>query len=150
MPATPEGLIAAAQATFDRLGWAIDRRNWDDVTAVLAATVRLDYTELFGGEASPISGQQLSDQWRATLTGLDATQHVITGVRATAAADGSVTATANVVAAHVRSADPQHSPWVIGGWYEAVLQPAGDRYTVAALTLHPTWQTGSQEVLRAE
>ena len=140
-------LIAQAQATFDRLGWAIDRRDWEAVTAVLSATVRLDYTELFGGEASTISGQQLSDQWRATLSGLDATQHVITGVRATAAADGSVTATANVVAAHVQSADPGHSPWVIGGWYEAVLEQSGDHFTVSALTLHPSWQTGSQEIL---
>ena len=140
-------LITQAQSAFDRLGWAIDRRDWNAVTAALAATVRLDYTELFGGEASTIGGQQLSDQWRATLSGLDATQHVITGVRAAAASDGSVTATANVVAAHVKSADPGHSPWVIGGWYEAALERSGGHLTVSALTLHPSWQTGSQAVL---
>jgi hypothetical protein len=140
-------LITQAQSAFDRLGWAIDRRDWKAVTAALSATVRLDYTEVFGGEASPVGGQQLSDQWQATLSGLDATQHVITGVRATAAADGSVTATANVVAAHVKSADLGHSPWIIGGWYEAVFERSGDHLTVSALTLHPSWQTGSQAIL---
>ena len=140
-------LTMQAQAAFDQLGWAIDRRDWDAVTAALAATVRLDYTGLFGGEASTIGGQQLSDQWRATLSGLDATQHVITGVRVTAAPDGAVTATANVVAAHVKSADPGHSPWIIGGWYEATFERSGGQLTVSALTLHPSWQTGSQAVL---
>ena len=143
-------LIGQAQAAFNRLGWAIDRRDWEAVTAALSATVRLDYTELFGGEASTMSGQQVSNQWRATLSGLDGTQHVITGVRAAVAADGTVAATANVVGAHVRSADPGHSPWVIGGWYEAVLEPSGGHYTISALTLHPTWQTGSQEILNGE
>jgi hypothetical protein len=141
---------ARAQAAFNRLGWAIDRRDWEAVTAALSATVRLDYTELFGGEASTLSGRQVSDQWRATLDGLDATQHVITGVQAVAAADGSVTATANVVAAHVRSADPEHSPWLIGGWYEAAFEPSGDQLTVSALTLHPIWQSGSPEILTSK
>ena len=142
------GLDARAQAAFIRLGWAIDRRDWDGVTAALASTVRLDYTELFGGEISTVSGQQVCDQWRATLRGLDATQHVITGALATASAGGgSVRAMANVVATHVLAADPGYSPWVIGGWYEAVLEPSGDHYTVSALTLHPSWQTGSIEIL---
>ncbi|HYY18012.1 MAG TPA: hypothetical protein VE864_04170 [Streptosporangiaceae bacterium] len=44
-------------------------------------------------------------------------------------------------------ADPDHSPWVIGGWYEAALEQSGDHFTVSALTLHPSWQTGSQEIL---
>jgi hypothetical protein len=142
------GLDAQAQAAYTRLGWAIDRRDWDGVAAALGRTVRLDYTELFGGEVSTVSRQELCDQWRARLGALDATQHVITGALATASAGGgSVRATANVVATHVLAADAEHSPWVIGGWYEAVLEPSGDGYAVSALTLHPSWQTGSKEIL---
>jgi hypothetical protein len=37
---------------FTRLGWAIGRRDWTAVTAALSATVRVGYTELFGGEVS--------------------------------------------------------------------------------------------------
>ncbi|HEX4829519.1 MAG TPA: nuclear transport factor 2 family protein [Trebonia sp.] len=141
---------ARVQATFDQLGWAIDRRDGAVVTAALSATVTLDYTGLFGGEASTLSGQELSDQWRATLSALDGTQHVITGVRVTASPGGTVTATANVAGAHVRSANPEHSPWIIGGWYAAAFESAGDRLTISALTLHPVWQAGSKEILSAQ
>lgn len=133
-----------AQAAFTRLGWAIDRRDWAAVTAALAPTVRLDYTEVFGGEVTTTSGQQVTDQWRGTLGGLDGTQHVITGAQATAGEDGTLRASANVVGTHVKGTTP---PWVIGGWYEAILVPSVDAYAVSSLTLHPTWETGSRDIL---
>lgn len=132
------------QATFTRLGWAIDRRDWDAVTAALAPTVHLDYTEVFGGEATTMSAQQVADQWRDTLDGLDGTQHVITGAQATAGEDGALHATANVVGTHVKGTNP---PWMIGGWYEAVLVPSPGGHAISSLTLHPTWETGSRDVL---
>lgn len=133
-----------AQLAFNRLGWAIDRRDWDAVTATLAPTVRLDYTELFGGDVTTTSRQQVADQWRGMIGGLDGTQHVITGAQATAGEDGALLVTANVVAAHVKGTTP---PWVIGGWYEATLVASADGYAVSSLTLHPTWESGSRDIL---
>jgi hypothetical protein len=69
-----------AAHAFTRLGWAIDRRDWRTVKDVLAATIAVGYTELFGGEPASMSRDDLIEQWRANLGRLDATQHVIANV----------------------------------------------------------------------
>jgi hypothetical protein len=48
------------------------------------------------------TGRDVADQWRASLGGLDATQHVITGVQVRAIGGGALHVTANVVGSHVR------------------------------------------------
>ena len=92
-----------AEQVFTRLGWAIDRRDWHAVRDVLAATIAVDYTELFGGEPASMSREDLTEQWRANLERLDATQHLIANVQASVNDDATVHATANVVATHVRA-----------------------------------------------
>ena len=139
-----------AEQVFTRLGWAIDRRDWDAVKDVLAATIAVDYTELFGGEPGSASREDLTEQWRANLGRLDATQHVIVNVQASVNDDGTVHATANVVATHVRG-DTAGSPiWTVGGWYDAQLSPSDDGYAISSLTLHPTWQTGNFAIMTAD
>ena len=49
----------AAEQAFARLGWAVDRRDWHAIKDVLAATIAVDYTELFGGEPASMSREDL-------------------------------------------------------------------------------------------
>jgi hypothetical protein len=75
---------------------------------------------------------------------------VIVNVQATANDDGTVHATANVVATHVRAATADTPVWTIGGWYDAQLSPGDDGYAISSLTLHSTWQTGNFAVMTAD
>jgi SnoaL-like domain len=139
-----------AEQAFARLGWAIDRRDWQAVKDVLAATIAVDYTELFGGEPALMSREDLTEQWRANLGRLDATQHVIANVQASVNHDGTVHATANVVATHVRAGTAGSPVWTVGGWYDAQLSPSDDGCAISSLTLHSTWQTGNFAVMTAD
>ena len=134
--------LDTAARVLNRLGWCIDRRDWNGVGAVLAENVDLDYSEVFGGSGESLSGADVIQRWRATLTPLKATQHVITGVQASAVEDG-IAASANVVAAHVGA---DGTLWTIGGWYAARID-SGAEPVVTALTLHPSWETGDRGVL---
>jgi SnoaL-like domain len=138
-----------AEQAFTRLGWAIDRRDWHAVRDVLAASIAVDYTELFGGEPASMSREDLTEQWRANLGPLDATQHVIANVQASVNDDGTVHATANVVATHVRAGTAGSPIWTVGGWYDAQLSPSDDGYAISSLKLHPTWQTGNFAIMTA-
>ena len=52
---------------------AIDRLDWDEIRRCLGDEVLVDYTELFGGQAATVTGEELVAQWRALLPGFDAT-----------------------------------------------------------------------------
>ena len=41
-----------------------------------ADQVLVDYTELFGGAAETVTGDELVTRWRALVPGFDATQHM--------------------------------------------------------------------------
>jgi hypothetical protein len=140
----PEYPAAAAAQTMNRLGWCIDRRDWDGVSAILAGEVTLDYTDVFGGDPATSTGVEVVEQWRGMLGALAATQHVITGVEVAAQEATSVHITANVVATHVGGPDVGGQLWTIGGWYEATLD---EGQILSALTLHPLWETGTREIL---
>jgi len=81
---------------------------------------------------------------------LDATQHVIANVQASVNDDGTVHATANVVATHVRAGTAGSPIWTVGGWYDAQLSPSDDGYAISSLTLHSTWQTGNFAIMTAD
>jgi hypothetical protein len=139
-----------AEQAFTRLGWAVDRRDWHAIKDVLAATIAVDYTELYGGEPASMSCDDLIEQWRANLGRLDATQHVITNVQASVNDGKTVRATANVVATHVRAGAAGSPIWTVGGWYDVQLSPSDDGYAISSLTLHSTWQAGNFAVMTAD
>jgi uncharacterized protein len=139
-----------AEQAFTRFGWAIDRRDWRAVRDVLAATVVVDFTELFGGEPAWMSREDLAGHWRDQLERIDATQHVIANVQATVSDNGTVHATANVVATHVRAGTAGGPVWAVGGWYEAQFTPGDDGYVISSLKHHPAWQTGNFAIMTAD
>jgi hypothetical protein len=89
----------AVTDTVTGIGLFADLRQWDRVGALLADEVTTDYVSVFGGEVASASRTELLDQWRATLGGLDATQHQITNVAVTPTGQGA-TALSHVRATH--------------------------------------------------
>ena len=61
-----------------RVAWYADQRRWDEIPNLFAARVLLDYTRLTGGEPTTVEPSQIVQSWRASLGGLDATQHMVT------------------------------------------------------------------------
>lgn len=142
---------AAITDTVIRMGWCLDRRDWDGLKALFTDLVSTDYTALWGGEPQEASVDELlstdkQGSWRRTMDGLESTQHLITNVLTDVDGD-TARATANVVGVH-RLTNPHGSPlWTVGGTYDfrLVRTPAGWR--IRAIAQGITWVDGNQQVL---
>jgi hypothetical protein len=82
-----------------------DARAWDELVEVFTATVTADWSALSGVPAAEVPAAELVDGWRAGLSGLTATQHLLGNQQIDLAGD---TATATAYAAPV---------WVVAGSY---------------------------------
>ncbi|WP_051468788.1 nuclear transport factor 2 family protein [Actinomadura oligospora] len=129
-----------------RLGWLVDGRDWDRLTALFADTVTEDNTSLWGGEPVTEAGTALVERWRAVLSGTDASQHLITGVLSEVG-DGAAVATANVVIV-VRRADHLGGPlWACGGRYRMELAASAGGWRITSFTLTAAWTAGNPNVI---
>ncbi len=142
---------ATISDVITRMGWCLDRRDWDGFKKLFTERVYTDYTALWGGEPQEASVDELlatdrQGSWRRTMDGLEATQHLITNILAEVTGDEAA-ATANVVGVH-RLVNPHGSPlWTVGGTYEFRLTRRGDTWLIRAITQRLTWVEGNQQVL---
>lgn len=137
--------------TVVRMGWFLDRRDWDGLRGLFTERVSTDYTDLWGGtpQEGPVD-QLLSTSgqgsWRRTMDGLDATQHLITNVLVDLDGD-EARATANVLGVH-RLPNPHGSPlWTVGGTYDFRLVRTAAGWRIRAITQRLTWVEGNQQIL---
>jgi hypothetical protein len=142
---------AAITDTVTRMGWCLDRRDWDGLRDLFTETVYTDYTALWGGEPQEATVDELlstdkQGSWRRTMDGLESTQHLITNILVDVTGD-EATATANVVGVH-RLVNPHGSPlWTIGGTYDFRLVRTAAGWRIRAITQGITWVEGNQQVL---
>ncbi|MGA5462076.1 nuclear transport factor 2 family protein [Mycobacterium sp. NPDC050041] len=153
MTAVPGAAQTGSLTTEDRLaitdavtgvGLFADLRQWERVGALLADEVTTDYVSVFGGEPATVTRAALLEQWRATLGGLDATQHQITNVVVSPEGAGAI-ALSHVRAAHWFDG----RSWTLGGVYTHHLRhgPAGWQVTVMAI--QRLYEEGDRGVLQA-
>lgn len=73
----PESVTVAAKyavaETCTRMAVHADRREWQQLRALFADKVLLDYTSLAGGEPVQLSPQEIVDAWTGTLGGYSGT-----------------------------------------------------------------------------
>lgn len=137
--------------TVVRMGWYLDRRDWSALAGLFTPRVYTDYTDLWGGEPREGTVDELlsttaQGSWRRTMSGLEATQHLITNVLADVTGD-EATATANVLGVH-RLTNPHGSPlWTSGGTYEMGLTRTAEGWRIRAITYRLSWTDGNQQVL---
>jgi hypothetical protein len=142
-----EDSLAVTQ-TINRYGRFVDDRDWAGLASILADTIELDFTSLWGGEPAKLTGPELVERWRDMSERLDATQHLITGVLP--AIDGhTATAVANLVAVHKRVNATGGSLWTVGGTYRFGLRRRADQWVIDDLSLRVAWVTGNQAVIGA-
>jgi hypothetical protein len=136
----PEDRFAVADVVVGLLH-AIDALDWKGVRAALADQVDVDYTSLFGGEASSQPADVLIGGWRDLLPGFAATQHLLGPIAARREGNGVIAET------HVRAyhhlASPDAQTWMVAGHYTFRLVGEPD-WKIAGITLATYHQDGSQ------
>jgi hypothetical protein len=129
-------------------GWLADRRRWEDLEAVFAPQVDLDYTSLNGGEPVKLDASAIVAGWREAFAAMTATQHLIAGHLVEVDGDRA-TCTANFQATHLGPAPDGDSAWTLGGHYLFGLVREGGGWRIGSLTMTAVWQTGSREAIAA-
>jgi hypothetical protein len=129
--------------TVTGIGLYSDLRDWDRVLTMLAAHVTSDYVSVFGGDVQTASRTDLVGQWRATLQGFDATQHLITNV----AVDGS--GDEAMARSHVRAAHRIDDRfWILGGAYTHRLVRTADGWRVNFMGIQHLYDEGDRTLLQ--
>ncbi|MDQ3090477.1 MAG: nuclear transport factor 2 family protein [Actinomycetota bacterium] len=129
-----------------RMAHHADRREWDELVAVFAEEIRVDYTSLQGGDPVTVTGEQLVDGWRQALGGLAATQHLIANHLVDADGDLAVCA-ADFQATHVLPNAQGDPTWTLGGRYRFELRRLEGAWRIAGLTMTTVWAAGNQQIM---
>ena len=133
-------------AALTRMLHAIDELDWAQVRACLADRVRVDYAELFGGEAETLSGDELVQRWQGLVPGFDATQHVTGPCLLEEDAHGGLRVRTHVRAYH-RIADAEGGPtWGVHGHYAAPVERSDAGWRITGITLRLFYQEGNTDL----
>jgi ketosteroid isomerase-like protein len=134
--------IAAIMTAIESVATLADRGDFDALEGIYAPEVRLDYTNVFGGQPELVSNTALMTRWAGVLPGFDRTRHTLSDVRVSI--DGNhATATANIVADHWIGGQS----WQLRGRYVYALVRDSRDWRITAHTLTGTGETGSRDVL---
>ena len=130
-----------------RMAHHADRREWGELVGVFASEVRLDYTSIQGGEAGIVAREQLVDGWRKALSGLAATQHLITNHLVEGGDGDQAVCNADFQATHLLP-NPHGGPtWTLGGRYRFELDRISGSWRISALTMTTVWAAGNQQIM---
>ncbi|MDK4717297.1 nuclear transport factor 2 family protein [Rhizobium sp. CNPSo 4039] len=117
-----------------------DRHQWDRVRSAFADEVVLDYTSLWGGEPSTLSGDEVVASWSGFLPGFDRTLHLVTNHTIVANEDDRAIAEADFQATHRIG----NAMWQLMGHYRYELSRVGGTWKVTSLTMTYTHETGDR------
>ncbi|MEM9037800.1 MAG: nuclear transport factor 2 family protein [Actinomycetota bacterium] len=121
--------------TITRLFWHTDHHEWDEVEAVFAARVHLDYTSLQGGEPAELAPTEIVAGWSEHFATVPAHQHLV--ANHLVQVDGErATVTAQFIASHQYG----ERLWTLGGDYRFGLQRRADGWRIDAMTMTAVWQ----------
>ncbi|PRX49134.1 SnoaL-like protein [Prauserella shujinwangii] len=125
---------------------AVDELDWTGVRAALADEVRLDYTDLFGGEVETVPGDEVVRRWQGLLPGFDATQHLTGPLLVAEGAGGDTTVRTAVRGYHRFTEGGEHATWMVAGRYDMRVRrtPRGPRVTAVTLTV--SYQDGDPKL----
>jgi 3-phenylpropionate/cinnamic acid dioxygenase small subunit len=117
---------------------AIDTQDWAGLAAVFTPDAECDYGTL----GNPHGPDEIAGLVSRTLTGLDATQHLVGNVVVHVDGDRA-TAECYLIAQHVRG--DRH--YLLGGRYSDRVVRTPQGWRIAHRTLHRGWATGDRSVL---
>lgn len=136
----------AIQEVIVRVSHHIDHKQWPELRSLYAATVRTDYTSLFGGEAQHVPGDGLIEGWRRLLTPI-VTQHHL-GPIEVSVSGASATARCHVRGYHFAKGAPGGDEWMVAGHYVFQLGKEEAGWKIREMTLEALYQTGNTGLLQ--
>jgi 3-phenylpropionate/cinnamic acid dioxygenase small subunit len=128
-----------------RYATGLDMRDWVAFRSCFTDEIEVDFTSLFGGSPRKVSADSWAEAARRTVSGLAATQHMITNHVITLDRDEAL-CVAYVQAQHYLPNEKGDSTQTMGGYYtnRFVRTPVGWRIRACKLTL--TWTTGNWHI----
>jgi hypothetical protein len=124
-----------------------DARRWDQLEAIFASQVLLDYLSMSGQSAAPMSPEQIITAWKQVLPGFDQTHHQISNVIVTERetdADLFCYGTATHYIADQPSVDsPAGNVWTVVGTYDFHLVLIDSNWQVDRMTFNFKYQDGN-------
>lgn len=130
----------------DSVANALDAREWSYLRSLLLDEVEVSYAWPAGGELSRIEADVLVSEWRRTLTGFDATQHVVSNHAVRVAAD-TASCSAYVNATYYLPNYLGSDSWVCGSRADYILLRTRQGWRVLSLRREVLWARGNRQLL---
>jgi 3-phenylpropionate/cinnamic acid dioxygenase small subunit len=121
-----------------------DNRDWNEVEAIFADEVELDYSSMNGNPAMTLSPKQITDIWKTVLPGFTHTHHQIgnmiskaNGNRAEAFCYGTATHYLEHEAGNV---------WTVVGSYNFELKQDGENWRISKMKFNFKYMDGNTQL----
>jgi hypothetical protein len=129
----------------DSVADAIDAHEWSYLRSLFMDEVEVDHASLNGGETSIVKANVLVGEWRKTLTGFDATQHVVTN-HAVRISKDAATCSAYVNATHYLPNYMGSDSWTSGSRTDYGLVRTRQGWKVRSTRLDMLWAEGNRQL----
>ena len=128
-----------------RYATGLDSRDWKLFRSCFADEIETDFTSVFGGTPRKLTGDKWADAARRTLTGLAATQHMITNHVITIDGDNA-TCIAYVRAHHYLPNDSGDNTQTMVGYYTNHFIRTKDGWKIKKCKLSISWNSGNWHI----
>jgi 3-phenylpropionate/cinnamic acid dioxygenase small subunit len=128
-----------------RYATGVDTRDWPLYRSCFTDEIETDFTSPMGGEPRRLKADRWVETMRRTISGLAATQHMITNHVITIEGD-EATCVAYVQARHHLPNESGASDQTMFGYYTNRFVRTADGWKIRACKLTVTWNTGNWHV----
>ena len=128
-----------------RYATGIDMRDWELYRTCFTDDLEVDFSSVFGGGPRQVKADRWVETVRRTISGLKATQHMITNHVITLTGD-EATCVAYVQARHHLPNDTGASEQAMLGYYTNRFVRTPDGWRIRACKLTVTWNTGNWHI----
>ncbi len=122
---------------------AIDTQDWRSLASVFSADAEVAFGPTVG---SAVGREAIVATISGTLTGLDASQHLVGNHVVTVDGD-SATHTCYLQAQHVRLGTPGGEQYIVAGYYTDELRREDGAWLITRRSLTKTWASGNRAAL---
>lgn len=127
--------------TITQLFIATDERNWEDVKAIFATNVLLDYSSMNGNPAASLTPTEITTAWKGILPGFEATHHQI-GNLITQVSGNKAKVYCYGTATHFLK-DVSGNIWTVVGSYNFELKKVKAHWKITAMKFNFKYQDGN-------
>src|SRR5262249_38217240 len=126
-----------------RYATGLDMRDWKLFRSCFADEIEVDFSSIFGGDGPRrVTGDRWAEAARRTISGLQATQHMITNHVITVDGDGA-TCIASLQARHHLPNDKGESSQTMYGYYTNHFVRTAQGWKIKSCKLTVTWNEGN-------